>query len=158
MLRSSILRTCLATIVMASGAVGCSSDRDVPLGDDATDGAPDGERAVSGTEREWDVAVDVDHVPAGTVTFTFENVGTIEHELLVVRTDIPVGALPVDPATGRFAEDSDRWGVIDEIPEFPAGDTRTLTVELPAGQYQLACNIPGHYASGMAAGFTVVAD
>ena len=110
---------------------------------------------MNGVENEWNVSVDVDSVPAGQVTFDFANEGSTQHEMLVVKTDLAVGDLTVDPATGRFDEESDQWDVIDEIAEYPPGEQRQLTLTLDAGQYQLVCNIVGHYASGMATAFTV---
>jgi uncharacterized cupredoxin-like copper-binding protein len=47
--------------------------------------------------------------------------------------------------------------VIDEIGEFPADTTETLDVTLEAGSYQLVCNLPGHYSSGMFTAFEVEA-
>ena len=36
-----------------------------------------------------------DSVPAGDVTFTVKNTGTIEHEMVVLKTDTPFDQLPV---------------------------------------------------------------
>jgi uncharacterized cupredoxin-like copper-binding protein len=44
---------------------------------------------------------------------------------------------------------------IDEIKEFPINTSEVLTVNLEAGNYQLLCNIAGHYANGMYAAFIV---
>ncbi len=159
MRRRAVKAGSLAVLALAFVVAGCGEDRNDSLGPDLPKGAPvPGGTAVSGLEREWDVAVDLDRVPAGPVTFTFKNVGTVEHEMLVVRTDIPVGELPVDPSTGRFAEESDSWEVIDEISEYAVGETKDLTVDLRPGTFQLVCNIPTHYANGMATAFTVFAD
>ncbi|MEX0847131.1 MAG: hypothetical protein WD023_05070 [Ilumatobacteraceae bacterium] len=149
---AAVVIGCVVAVVLA----GCGEDRDDSLGPSLPQGAaPPGGTAVNGIEEEWKVGVDLDSVPAGPVTFTFYNAGTIVHEMLVVRSDLAVGALPVDPGTGRFAEESDRWQVVDEIPEYAPGETKALTVTLEPGTYQLVCNIPSHYVSGMATGFTV---
>lgn len=84
---------------------------------------------IRGSVREW--AVHVDHLQAveGVVTFTVANEGTIDHEFLVVRTDLPAGEIPV--SDGRFSEDDVE--VIDEIPEYEPGETKTLSLDLQAG-------------------------
>jgi uncharacterized cupredoxin-like copper-binding protein len=90
---------------------------------------------------------------SGDLTFRITNSGTIDHEFLIVKTEIPDGEIPV--TGGLFAEDQEGIQVIDEIPQFSAGRTEELTVSLEAGQYQLVCNLPGHYQAGMHTVFTV---
>lgn len=137
-------------------ATGCGEDRnDVYAAQEPHGQAPAGGTAVNGIERAWLVGIDLDHVKAGPVTFTFKNVGTQTHEMLVVRTDLAVGALPVDPITRRFNEESSEWQVIDEISEYEPGEVNDLTLELAPGKYQLVCNIEGHYQFGMATAFEV---
>jgi plastocyanin len=147
----------LAAVAMSAGMLcGCAADRDDSLGPDVPRGvAPAGGTAVNGLEREWKVLVDLDQVAAGPVTFTFKNTGTVIHEMLVVKTDIPAGGLPVDPATQRFSEESDAYEVVDEIPEYEVGETKSLTLDLEPGSYQLVCNLPGHYKNGMSTAFEV---
>lgn len=112
-----------------------------------------GPSSVTGEVTEWEVNVDKDSVPAGEVTFTITNNGTIEHEFLVVKTDLAAGEIPVDG--DHFSENLDSISVIDEIGEYAAGTTEALTVTLEPGNYQLVCNIPAHYQAGMFTGFIV---
>ncbi len=112
--------------------------------------------AVSGAVHEWGVNVDADGAKAGDVTFTIANEGTIQHEFLVVKTEFADGEIPLDEATNRFSEDMAGVEVVDEIPEWAAGETQSLTLTLEPGNYQLLCNIEGHYANGMHRRFTVV--
>lgn len=112
-----------------------------------------GPSSVTGEVKEWEVVVDKDSVPAGEVTFTITNNGTIQHEFLVVKTDIADGEIPVEG--DHFSESLDSISVIDEIGEFAAGTSETLTVTLEAGNYQLLCNIPAHYSAGMHTAFVV---
>ncbi|MGD9702273.1 MAG: plastocyanin/azurin family copper-binding protein [Acidimicrobiia bacterium] len=143
-------------ILAASALVGCGEDRNDALGPDAPTGeAPPAGTAVNGVEREWVVLSDLDQVPAGPVTFTFTNAGTTVHEMLVVKTDLPLFGLPVDPMTQRFSEESTEWEVISEIPEYEVGETKDLTLTLEPGRYQLVCNLPAHYANGMATALQV---
>ena len=136
----------------------CAEDRNDLYARESPRGkAPLGGTAVNGIEKQWVVGIDLDVVKAGPVTFTFKNIGTIPHEMLVVRTDLPVGGLPVDPTTRRFNEESPAWEVLDEISEYSPDEIDELTLDLEPGNYQLVCNIEGHYKAGMATAFQVKA-
>lgn len=127
-------------IALIAVAAGC--------GDDGSSGG-DGDLSV--TLSEWKVKLDRASVSAGSVKIDAKNAGTIEHELLVVRSDVAAGGLPV--VDGRVPED--KIDVIDEIPEFKAGAKASGTFELTAGRYLLLCNLPAHYQQGMVAELTV---
>jgi len=131
--------------VLAILAVGCGADQN-----DAT-GITSNE--ITGSLKEWEVAVDGATSKAGEVTFTISNKGTIGHEFLVVKTDIALGEIPLDG--DHFAEPTDGIEVIDEIGEFAKGTTEVLVLALEPGNYQLVCNLPDHYEAGMHASFTV---
>ena len=105
--------------------------------------------AVSGSVQEWSVHADAVGAKAGEVTFTVENKGTIDHEFLVVKTTYGPGRIPVDAAEDRFNEEDPGITVVDEIAEWPAGETKTLTLTLAPGKYEILCNIKSHYGSGM---------
>lgn len=124
-------------------------------GGDANDSADATSNDIAGSVREWVVAVDATTAKAGDVTFTITNKGTIGHEFLVVKTDIENGKIPL--GGDHFEEPSPGLEVIDEIHEFPAGETQKLTVTLEPGNYQLVCNLPAHYGAGMHFAFKVVA-
>ncbi len=105
-------------------------------------------------------------VAAGNVTFEVKNTGTIEHEMLVIKTDTPfdkiavtdAGDPPVSVATG--ADKIDEADSIGETgsPNLKAGETRTFTVkDMAAGKYALVCNVAKHYGMSMRAPFTVTA-
>ncbi len=146
----------VALVMSGLVATGCGEDRnDVYARQEPHGQAPPGGTAVNGIEKAWVVGIDVDQVQAGPVTFTFKNIGTQPHEMLVVKTDLPVGALPVDPTTHRFDEESPDWEVIDEISEYEPGEVKDLTLDLAPGNYQLVCNIERHYGNGMATAFVV---
>lgn len=135
---------------------GGSAERSDVLAGLAPHGAePSGGSAVNGVLDEWRVRADLDIVHSGPVTFTFSNTGTIIHEMLVTRTDILSGEIPIDPATTKFNEDDAASKVVGEISEFGAGQTGSVTIDLAPGNYQLVCNVPGHYTKGMSMRFTV---
>lgn len=108
---------------------------------------------ISGDLFEWRIDMDESAAVAGDLTFRIRNSGTIDHEFVVVKTDIPAGEIPVQG--GLFAEDQEGIDVIDEIPPFSAGGTEELAITLGAGLYQLVCNLPGHYQAGMHTTFIV---
>ena len=99
---------------------------------------------------EYDIKVDKAEVPAGKVGFAAKNVGQMEHELIVLRTDLPADRLPYNEAEQK-AEEEQAGEVLGEIePEnLPAGKTAEMTLDLTAGHYVLLCNIPTHYKQGM---------
>lgn len=92
-------------------------------------------------------------VAAGEVVFEASNVGAIQHELVVIRTDLAADALPV---SGDNVDLSGLDVVADTDP-FPAGESRTADVNLTAGDYVLICNVPGHYGLGMREALTATA-
>jgi uncharacterized cupredoxin-like copper-binding protein len=91
--------------------------------------------------------------PAGRVTFSVRNVGEIEHELVIVATSRDPGDLPVED--GVVDVRSPGFRLAGATPRIAPGDEQTLTLSLPRGPYVLLCNVPGHYQSGMRAGFRV---
>lgn len=120
-------------------------------GDDETEVSND----ITGAVSEWSVEVDANAAKAGEVNFTISNVGTIDHEFLVVKTEYEAGQIPVGE-DGKFSEELEGLTVIDEIPEWMAGETKELSLMLDPGQYQLVCNIEDHYKNGMHRSFTVI--
>ena len=143
----------LSTITM-----GCAADAPDADGTAVADAAASGTSSnegnfIGGTVQEWKVSVAPNTATAGEVKFTIENKGTIGHEFLVVKTDILDGKITLDG--DHFAEPSAGLEVIDEIGEFKQGTTELLVLTLEPGNYQLVCNLPGHYAAGMHTTFVV---
>ena len=120
-------------------------------GDIADDTSPGG--AVEIEVGEWYVRAGASTALGGLVEFDAENTGSMPHEFVVVKTDVAPGKIPV--SGGVFDESDPSIQVVDEIAQWPAGDTRTLSVELDPGRYQLVCNLPGHYSLGMWTAFSV---
>jgi uncharacterized cupredoxin-like copper-binding protein len=84
------------------------------------------------------------------------NSGALPHEVVFLRTDRPVDDLPIDDndKVNRFAEGIEDLGVIRTDALVP-GATVGKSFDLPAGNYALICNIPGHYRAGMFVAFTI---
>jgi len=95
---------------------------------------------------------------AGKVTFKVKNTGTVAHEMVILKTDLPADALIV--GEGKVKEEA-VGKVIGEIEEFPPNAEKEITLDLSAGRYVLFCNVvesgqtEGHYQKGMRAAFTV---
>jgi uncharacterized cupredoxin-like copper-binding protein len=100
------------------------------------------------TLSEFKVVVKPATVSAGNVTFSVRNTGKLEHELVVIRTKLAPGKLPLK--NGRAVEK----GALGEL-ELKGGKAGKLTLKLTAGKYALICNLPGHYKAGQYAGLTV---
>lgn len=134
----------LAAALFAGALAGCSRS------DDSTAaGAPE---TVSVELKEGSVSPDKRSLQAGKVTFKAKNTGTVAHELVILRTDLPVGTLKV---VDKKVEEEEVGAVIGEIEEFPPNTEKEGTLDLPAGDYVLFCNIEEHYQNGMRAALTV---
>jgi uncharacterized cupredoxin-like copper-binding protein len=116
--------------------------------------------AVNVTLKEWEVAASPDEAAAGRVSFRIKNEGAREHQLVVVKSDLPPAELPV---TDGYV-DEEKLNITAKIDPFPPGETRELKLQIAAGKYLLICNVsepsPGarpesHYQNGMAAAFFV---
>ena len=114
--------------------------------------------AINVTLQEFAVLPQPGAATAGDVTFTVTNKGTVEHEFVVIKTDLAPNQLPTK-STGEVDEDGAGIEVIDEVEEMPAGETEDLKVNLDAGTYVLICNVldgdTSHYQSGMRIAFEV---
>ena len=157
-MKKLMIRIFSVTVVLSTVTMGCAADGNDAAGNVVADTSSSGASAnegnfIAGTVEEWKVSVAPNTATSGEVKFTIENKGTIGHEFLVVKTDILDGKITLDG--DHFAEPSPGLEVIDEIGEFPAGSTELLVLSLDAGNYQLVCNLPGHYAAGMHTSFVV---
>ena len=101
---------------------------------------------------EWAIELARDGAPAErNVTFIVTNNGVENHELVVIRSDGAVDALPVENNVVPESAVDFRG----EVESFPAGRTERGTFALEAGRYLLICNLPLHYEQGMRVAFTV---
>jgi len=110
---------------------------------------------------DYDVILSTMSVGAGTVDFAIDNTGGFVHELLVVRSDLAIDALP-KTADGRFDEQGPGVTVVASAEDIAAGAKATLSEKLRTGGYFLICNRPAepgdtlsHFAHGMLSPFTV---
>ena len=104
---------------------------------DATEVLPSGTRAedrdIGVSLTEWTVGPSRAKVPTGQLRFLAENTGQTAHALRIAGNGIDVSTDNVAP-----------------------GESSTVNVALPPGDYRLICPIPGHAQQGMTATLTVV--
>ncbi len=106
--------------------------------------------------QEWRIITDVSRVKAGKVTFLVQNRGHEPHELVLLKTDLKAGQLPLNHKKGGINEDG-AGTVIDEIEDILPKSKKTLSVTLKPGNYVLLCNMvemeegerEEHYGKGM---------
>jgi uncharacterized cupredoxin-like copper-binding protein len=106
------------------------------------------------TERDFAIEPASTSAPAGKVAFDIQNEGPQTHEFVVFKTDLDPADLPTN-ADGTVDEEGQGVKHIDEVEDVAPCTSESLAVNLAAGNYVLICNLPGHYASGMHAAFTV---
>lgn len=155
--RSIPILMAAALTAVAIGA--CGDDDD---GDDggATTGADTGTAAVTGavTVKMGDFFFDPKDVTvaAGSVTMSTPNVGKVEHELVLFKSDADPASLPV--SGGEVDEEAfEEQGAeeVGEIDDVQPGQTKEKSFDLTAGKYVMICNLPGHYQQGMYGSATV---
>ncbi len=101
-----------------------------------------------------DIAIKLDRTsaPTGAVTFAIKNVGTVIHQLVVLKTDIAQDKIPPDSVQAAKATQP---GFITETKDIAPGSSATLSLSLVGGKYVLMCNQLAHYIVGMHTAFTV---
>ena len=123
-------------------------------GGDGAKAAPSAQATtVQVTLQQYSVTANPSSAPAGGIDFVASNAGSINHELVIIRTDLAPAGLPV--VGGQVDENGADVQVVDEIPPFAPGTQQTASVNLASGAYVLICNVPSHYQLGMRTGFTV---
>jgi uncharacterized cupredoxin-like copper-binding protein len=113
---------------------------------------------MGGTMRVTVSPQEVDH---GTVSLRVANVGSLVHELVVLpmASNEQVGPRAVG-SDGKVSE-AGSLGEASKTCGAGAGDgidpgaIGWVTLDLPPGDYELVCNLPGHYAAGMYTGLRV---
>ena len=100
------------------------------------------------------IRTDQNTLKAGKVKFDITNwsTGTV-HDILVVAVDNPQAKLPYDFTKAQVAQDQVK--ILAEAAELQPNESAEMEADLSPGTYMLFCNVPGHYAAGMAATISV---
>jgi uncharacterized cupredoxin-like copper-binding protein/uncharacterized membrane protein len=106
------------------------------------------------------LAVDPPRVSAGQVSFLVDNAGVMIHEMVVLPLPPGGAGSRTIGADGTVNEDGSLGEASATCAEgsgegIAPGSLGWITLDLPAGRYELVCNLPGHYAAGMFAEFDV---
>ncbi|HYZ29702.1 MAG TPA: cupredoxin domain-containing protein [Thermoleophilaceae bacterium] len=100
------------------------------------------------TLDEFSIKPTLTTLKAGKVEFDVKNAGKMSHEFLVIETTKPAAKL----GTGRRVPEK---GNIGETGDVEPGASKKLVLNLKKGHYDVICNDPGHYMSGMHRDLTV---
>ena len=114
------------------------------------------------TLAEWSITTDPNTVPKGPIEFTIKNNGQKQHDLVILRTNIPPDQLPTksDGSVDTGATDIKIEHTVDAI---DSGDTTGRTFQMDPGTYVLISNLvddengtkTAQYGRGMHTSFTV---
>ncbi|AFQ51884.1 plastocyanin/azurin family copper-binding protein [Burkholderia cepacia] len=111
------------------------------------------QQTVNATLLSNSIQLKTHNVKSGRVTLDVKNAAdnNMEHELVVLKTDLSDDALPV--SKGQVLEHKLRK--IGEVEDIAPGRSKRASFKLAPGHYALICNKPGHYEAGMHAALVV---
>jgi uncharacterized cupredoxin-like copper-binding protein len=112
--------------------------------------AADTEKVTLWNKQDGTQGIDLgkDTVHAGKVTFVITNSSKdMEHEFLIVRTDMTFDQFPMKDSGARV--DEGKLKGMEEFGDVEEGETKTWNTELKPGRYVLFCNEEGHFGAGM---------
>ena len=117
-------------------------------------GGGGGDADVTVTLRDDGITLSEESIAAGELRFEGINQGNLTHELEVflVPEGVDADALPME---GNTVPAKETLELIDEVEDIAPGTSAPLSLDLEPGTYAVICNLPGHYANGMHATFTV---
>jgi uncharacterized cupredoxin-like copper-binding protein len=149
----------LVVVLGACGAPGSATSnpeaaRVTPSPSAACVGGQPTKGSVGATEQSYEIALSKGGIPAGKTTFQVVNVATVPHTFIVLRTDLPSDQLPLT-ANNTVDLESPDITVVKDVEGVQPCAPQEVSVSLKPGSYVAICNLPGHYASGMQAAFTV---
>ena len=112
-----------------------------------TSRANSAQQTIKATLLSTSIQLDTHNVKTGRVTIDVKNAANnnMEHELVVLKTDLADNALPV--SKGQVPER--KLMKVGEVEDIAPGKSKRASFTLAPGHYVLICNKPGHYAMGM---------
>ncbi len=100
---------------------------------------------------EWSVELGSTEQAAGPLKLDVQNVGTMTHEVILIRTNLEPDKLPVDGGAVKLSD----LDVVAEKDDIERREKTTLDLSLTPGRYVFICNTSGHYALGMRSSLVV---
>lgn len=98
-------------------------------------------------------------ISAGVVKFVVQNNSSDQiHEILIFKTDLPAGKLPLQADGVSINENSTQMTKIASVEDVDPGKGGSMIARLAPGHYVYFCNTTGHYKLGMAGEFTIPAS
>ena len=102
---------------------------------------------------EWEIVVEPSVVGAGEVRFELSNAGELAHNLVIVKSDLPAGELPVSDGVVDTSKLNVVGGAGPIAPGPARDDDEGYAVSVSAGKYVLFCDVvvsgESHYRNGM---------
>jgi len=129
---------CAAVIAASAAASACASGQH---------SARSAGTVVRVSERDFHISVAPTHLPAGEIVLSVQNQGPEKHELIVVREGDH--ALPLRKDGVTVDEDALAKAKVGGLEPGSPGSVRELRLRLPAGRYEMFCNMSGHFLGGM---------
>lgn len=127
------LLTALALSPLTLGLAACGGDDEDGGGGPPQTFTKGQTVAVKGSEYKFDPGNVIVEGGGGRVTISLENTGSLAHNLRIVRGGSDVGGSPT----------------------FTGGETKSATVELTPGEYEIVCTVGDHADLGMKGKLTV---
>jgi hypothetical protein len=125
-------------------------------------GSTGGGGKVNVTLAEWSITTGPNSVPKGPIEFTIKNNGQKQHDLVILRTNIPPDQLPTK-SDGSVNTDAPDIKIEHTVDAIDSGDTTGRTFQMDPGTYVLISNLvddengtkTAQYGRGMHTSFTV---
>jgi Uncharacterized copper-binding protein len=143
-LRTSVVAIAALTLLALTA---CSSK------ETSSQAASESGNVVAVTLHDYSIQPAVTTASAGGVTFTIENVGATEHEMVVIQTDVAIADMPVEKH--ETDEEAPGMNPIGEVEDVQPGESTDLVLTLEPGRYVFLCNLPKHFERGMATEFEI---
>ncbi len=143
------LKAIIATSFIAASMVGCST---APAATPTA--APP--QVVNVSLTTYGFKFTGDKIKPGEVKFIVKNDATdLQHEILLVKTDLALDKLPMSSDGTEVDENSKDYTKVGSVEDVEPGKGGEMTAKLDAGHYIYFCNKAAHYTLKMRGEFTV---
>ena len=146
----------LISAATAVAATGCESDGGTTIEKESSPASGSNESALVINMGDYYFEPANGTANSGPTKIEAVNLGKVEHELVVFKTEMNPAELPTGSDGAVEEEKMDKIAEsAGEVPDVEAGVTKSADFNLKPGKYAIFCNLPGHYAQGMYGSLTV---